>query len=211
MQSSVATTPRVVPLSVRLRKQTAIVTRWLHVYLSMISFAVVLFFAVTGLTLNHAEWFGSQQKTVQRSGSVPREWLGGDGKQADQLRIVEHLRSAEKLHGAVSDFRVDDQQLAVSFKAPGYAADTFIDRATGRYDVTVTTNGIVAVLNDLHKGRDSGRVWGWMIDASAILLTLVSLSGLLLLLFVYKRRLSGYLLAVFGALVCWLVWLRFVP
>ena len=31
--------------------------RWLHVYLSMISLAVVLFFSVTGITLNHPDWF----------------------------------------------------------------------------------------------------------------------------------------------------------
>ena len=37
--------------------------RWLHIYGSMASFAVVLFFAVTGLTLNHQDWFANQQVT----------------------------------------------------------------------------------------------------------------------------------------------------
>jgi hypothetical protein len=30
-----------------------IVSRWLHIYLSMASFGILFFFAVTGLTLNH--------------------------------------------------------------------------------------------------------------------------------------------------------------
>ena len=29
--------------------------RWLHVYISMLSFLAILFFAVTGITLNHPE------------------------------------------------------------------------------------------------------------------------------------------------------------
>jgi hypothetical protein len=38
------------------KKNTASIARWLHIYLSMISFVIILFFAVTGLTLNHADW-----------------------------------------------------------------------------------------------------------------------------------------------------------
>ena len=74
-----------------------------------------------------------------------------------------------------------------------------------------TKNGWVAVLNDLHKGRDSGRGWSVVIDVSAVLLTLVSLTGLLLLFFVYKRRVSGLILAAAGGVVCWLAWVRYVP
>ncbi len=38
------------PLSARIRRKTAIVGRWLHIYLSMVAFAITLFFAVTGYT-----------------------------------------------------------------------------------------------------------------------------------------------------------------
>jgi uncharacterized protein len=200
---------RPIPFSVKLRRQSAIISRWLHLYLSMVSFAVVLFFAVTGLTLNHADWFAGQVRESRYSGSMPMEWLRG--AQPKQLAIAEKLRTAHGIHGAVSDFRADDEQISVSFKGPGYAADAFIDRHTGKYDLTVTRNGFVAVLNDLHKGRDTGRGWSVLIDVSAVLLTLVSLTGLLLLFFVYKRRTSGLILAAAGAAVCWLVWLRFVP
>ena len=37
--------------------------------------------------------------------------------------------------------------------------DVFIDRATGRYELTETRMGFFAVMNDLHKGRDSGKAW----------------------------------------------------
>ncbi len=52
------------------KRQLMIVSRWLHIYLSMASFGTVFFFAVTGLTLNHTEWAASQQKTVQVKGRL---------------------------------------------------------------------------------------------------------------------------------------------
>ena len=188
--------------------------RWLHIYLSMVSFAIVFFFAVTGLTLNHTDWFSHQQRTAQFKGNVESKWIkasdAGDAA-VDKLSIVEHLRRAHGIKGALSDFRLDETQASVSFKGPGYAADAFINRETGEYELTETRNGFVAVMNDLHKGRDSGRVWAWLIDGSAIFMTLVSLTGMVLIWFVKRRRFSGLLLAVIGALICYLLYYVWVP
>jgi len=176
------------------------------------SFALVLFFAATGLTLNHPDWFASRQTTVVRHGVADKAMLRShDADGADKLGIVEMLRAKEHLHGAVSDFRVDDSQVSVSFRSPGYTADAFLDRDTGKYDLTEVNNGFVAVLNDLHKGRDAGKVWAWVIDVSAVLLVLVSLTGLVLIWFVYKRRTSGLILAGLAASVCVALWKMFVP
>ena len=154
----------------------------------MASFAILFFFAATGLTLNHAEWFAGQQRTTQVKGSMRPEWLKGDVR---KLEVVEHLRAANGVRGAMSDFRIEDAQLSVSFKGPGYTADAFIDRSRGAYDLTETRNGFVAVMNDLHKGRDSGAVWASVIDVSGILMVLVSVSGFVLIFLLAKRRLSG--------------------
>jgi uncharacterized protein len=199
-------------LGFRVRKQTAIVSRWLHIYLSMVSFAVVLFFAATGLTLNHPDWFGEREQTTTYKGTVAGPLLHEQGgAQPDKLGIVEFLRNTHKIKGAVSDFRVEDDQVSVSFKGPGYAADGFIQRDSGRYELVETRSGFVAVINDLHKGRDTGKVWSGVIDASAILLVLVSLSGLVLIWFVYKRRVSGLVLAVVGGAICMFLYRLFVP
>ena len=82
-----------------------------------------------------------------------------------------------KLQGAVNDFRIEDNELSISFKGPGYAADVLVDRATGRYELTETRMGWIAVLNDLHKGRDAGKGWARLIDVSAVLMTVVSITG----------------------------------
>lgn len=200
------------PLRVRLRRQTAIVSRWLHIYLSMVSFAVVLFFAVTGLTLNHADYFSHGQVVKNLSGSLSAKELGPKAH-PDTLAIAEHIRNTDHVHGAVNteDLRVEDDQIAFSFRGPGYSADVTVDRATGKYDVVETKSGFVAVINDLHKGRDSGKTWSWVIDVSAVLLTLVSLSGLVLIFFVYKRRVSGLILAALGAIACTILYRIWVP
>ena len=180
----------------------------------MVSFAIVLFFAVTGITLNHQDWFNGEPKTTVFHGQAQAKMLGDRSAQGDagvdKLGLVEMLR-AQGIHGAVSDFRVDDSQIEISFKAPGYSADAFIDRGTGKYDLTETRNGFVAIINDLHKGRDSGKTWSIFIDVSAVLLTLVSATGLLLLWFIHKRRLAGFLLAIGGGVASILLYRLFVP
>jgi uncharacterized protein len=191
------------------KRQTAIAARWLHIYLSMVSFAILFFFAVTGITLNHAEWFSGEARTKQMHGQVNRQWV--KAKDVAKLEVSEYLRKTHSIKSALSDFRVDDSQVSVSYKGPGYTADAFVDRDTGKYELTETRQGIVAVLNDLHKGRDTGSAWAWIIDVSAFLMTLVSLTGLVLIFFLQKRRMSGLIAVGIGAVLCWLVYLIWVP
>ena len=190
------------------KRQLASLSRWLHIYLSMVSFGVLFFFAVTGLTLNHTDWFAGAQRTVQVKGSVDPAWVKGN---VAKLEIVEHLRKAHRVGGALSDFRIDDGQCSVNFKGPAYTADVFLDRASGSYELTETRMGLVALLNDLHKGRDSGKAWGVVIDLSAALMVLVSLSGLILVFYLQKRLFSGLVTLGAGAAVCYLAYLIWVP
>ena len=185
-----------------------ILSRWLHIYISMASFAILFFFAVTGFTLNHADWFASQQHTAQTRGSIDAKLLANG---VAKLEIVEFFRNAYHIHGAVKDFRIEDTDCSIALKAPGYAADIFIDRSNGRFELTETKMGLIAVVNDLHKGRDSGKAWAVLIDISAVLMTLVSISGLLLIFFLQKKRLSGLLVLAAGAVLVYLAYLAWVP
>ena len=189
------------------KRRTAMFMRWLHIYLSMISFAVVFFFAVTGLTLNHADKFVNKIHTVQEKGKLNVAWVNNpDTLKIAKLEVVEYLRKNNNIRAAMNDFRIDDAQISVSFKGPGYAADAFIDRETGIYDLTKTNAGFVGIINDLHKGRDTGSAWSAFIDVCAILLTFVSLTGMLLLLFLKKRRASGLIVALLGCILAYLVY-----
>jgi len=181
--------------------------RWLHIYLSMISFAIIFFFAVTGLTLNHADKFGDQVHSTQEKGKLNLDWVNTpDTTKIARLEIVEFLRQKHSITAAMSDFRIDDVQVVVSFKGPGYEADIFVDRETGAYDITKTSAGFVGVINDLHKGRDTGKVWSVVIDVSAVLMTLVSLTGMILMLFIKRKRVAGSIVAALGLFFVYLVY-----
>ncbi len=193
------------------KRDIAKYARWLHIYMSMVSFAVVFFFAATGLTLNHAEWLTGTPRTVESQGQMSAAWTKTGAGDVDKLAVVEFLRQTNRLSGAVADFRVEDADLSIAFKGPGYTADVLVDRATGRYDVTETRMGLVAVLNDLHKGRDTGGAWKLLIDVSAAMLTLISLTGLLLLCFMHRHRSAGLVLLALGGAIVYAAYLAWVP
>lgn len=166
----------------------------------MVCFLVVLFFALTGITLNHPNWtLGTSPTHTVQKGTFPTSWKSGNT--VDWLRVSEHLRNTYGIKGAVGDYRNDDQQGSISFKGPGYEANAAIDMKKGSYELTVDSQGLIAVLNDLHKGRDTRSSWKWVIDVAGGFLALVSLSGLLLQFFLRKRRTRAYVTAVTGGLV----------
>lgn len=182
-----------------LKARTHVWLRWLHTYTSMISLLVVLFFSLTGITLNHPDWaFGGADVRREVTGTLPTGWIQ-DG-QVNWLAVAEELRAKQGLHGRAEDTRVDGNEASLSFRAPGYSADAFIDTRTGKYTVNVEAQGAVAVLNDLHRGRDAGGAWAWLIDLSGAFLTLVSLTGLGILLYLKKTRVKA-LAAMLGAAV----------
>jgi hypothetical protein len=189
----------------------------------MFGLAVVLFFSVTGLTLNHPDWFGETERRVSDQGWMAPEWLRLDvpiastageedeSRRVAKLEVVEYLRTTHGVRGAVADFRADERECSVTFKGPGYAADALIDRESGRYELTQTFHGFVSVINDLHKGRDTGGTWSAIIDASAIALTAISLSGLALLFYLKRKRIPGLLVVVGGTVAVVAIAIFIVP
>lgn len=204
---------KVVQKTANPKKEVAKLSRWLHIYLSMVSFAVVLFFSFTGLTLNHPSWLGGdKQVNIKNKGVLNVKWVNNlDTNKIAKLEIVEFLRKTHNVKGYVSEIRIDEAEVSVTLKGPAYSADAFIDRETGKYELSEIKMGVVAIMNDLHKGRDSGSSWGWIIDISAVFLILVSLSGLILLCFMKKRRVAGFITGIIGLLICYLIYVIFVP
>jgi uncharacterized protein len=175
--------------------------RWLHVYTSMFSLMIVLFFAITGITLNHPDWiFGQAESRKEMTGTLPATWRT-NGK-VNWLEVIEHLRATNGVRGRAEDMREDSStEASVSFAAPGYRADSFINSKTGSYKLTVTAQGVVTVMNDFHKGRDAGPVWAWLIDISGWFLVLLSVTGLGLLVYLKKFRVSALIAMLVGSLI----------
>ena len=206
----------------RWSRRFAAFMRWLHIYLSMLAFTIVLFFSITGLTLNHADWFlDGHEHRVATTGSIDRQWLhAGTGQSTDaesddavidKLQIVEVLRRDHEIKAALAEFSVDESECRIVFKGPGFAADVVLDRQSGQYEIVQSRHGFVSVLNDLHKGRDTGSAWSWVIDISAVATAVISLTGLILLFYLKQRRGPGLILAVIGTAIVVVVYRFWVP
>jgi hypothetical protein len=195
-----------------LKQRLANPMRWLHIYSSMFGLIAILFFSVTGLTLNHVSWtFGSVSKEETQKGTMEKSWLGDATKEPAKLEIVEQLRKQNHVRGFVDDFTIDESECSITFKGPAYSADVFLNRETGAYEVTQRSAGLTAFFNDLHKGRDAGKAWSLVIDISAVLLILVSLTGIGLLLYIKRRRNKGFLTTLGGLMVLLIVLWLCVP
>lgn len=175
-------------------------SRWAHVYLSMIAFVIMLFFGLTGLTLNHPSWtLGGATNHSSYSGTLPSNYKANGT--LDLLAVSEFVRSKYSVTGHVADYNVTGNNGAINYAGPGYTASLTFAVDSGTYTLNVTEDGAVAVMNDLHKGRDTDTSWKWVIDISALFLVFISLSGLLIQLFQRKRRTRALVFAAAGLVV----------
>ncbi|MEL6428624.1 MAG: PepSY-associated TM helix domain-containing protein [Planctomycetota bacterium] len=193
-------------------RSAAWIARWGHTFVSSFGFGALVFFSVTGITLNHPDVFETAEPVeLEFSGSLEPSLLAvsDGGVEVQRLEIVEELRAEHGLRGRVTEFRIDDDEVSVVFAAPGYSADAWIDRTSGSFEGVTVTQGTWVLLNDLHKGRDSGAAWRWLIDVSAAILIVAGLSGIWLLWYVRKRRTNGLLVTVLGAALLPLVYVLY--
>jgi len=185
-----------------------VVSHWgllLHIYISMAGFALVLLFAITGLTLNHQDFGWGEPELTTSQIQIPMELVA----KPDQTAIANQLRGALQLSSPVTDYHADDDQIQVTFAVPGRRTVATINRADGKAEIEAETRGFFGKIDDLHKGFDSGPVWYWLIDITAILLTISSVTGMVTLLSLRARRRSGFIvgtLAVGMLIAIYLIW-----
>ena len=187
-----------------------VIAHWgllLHIYISMAGFVLTLLFAVTGLTLNHQDFGFSSPKIAQSTVDLPVDMMA----HPDSASIGKYLRSNLKVSAPLTDYHEDDQQIQVTFAAPGHRTLVTIDRAKHSGDVENESRGIMGKIDDLHKGFDSGPAWFWIIDISAILLTISALTGIVTLVSLRARRRSGFIFGGLGLATLIVIYLLWVP
>lgn len=189
--------------------------RWLHIYLSTALFSLLLFFAVTGVVLNHPDWLDSKdaQQGVETY-PLPdgiRHQLQASGS-PDTASLEAHI---EVLTGLTSPKEVsidrEFNEVTLDYPLPAGYAFVVVSAETVSIDVEYRRGSLLALWNDLHKGRHSGAVWGLLIDGSAILMVFFALTGLVILLQNPRFRGRGLLVVALGAITPWLIYVLAVP
>lgn len=158
-----------------------------HWISSALCLVAMLLFAATGLTLNHAGAIPATPKVALRTAQASPQVLAAlaNGPQDGDAPLPREAR--EWLAGAMSVEAGDkpaewsEDEVYLALPRPGGDAWVRFDRAGSQVEYEKTTRGAIALLNDLHKGRNTGPAWSWFIDVFAVACLVFSATGLLLL------------------------------
>ncbi|CAN7250516.1 PepSY-associated TM helix domain-containing protein [Caulobacter sp. LjRoot300] len=186
---------------------------WISAALSLVG---MLLFAVTGFTLNHAGQIEAQPKVISRKATLPADLLAqlakgpSEGKRPLPIQVETWLDEAVDADIARREGEWSQEEVYVALPRPGGDAWISIDRETGAVEHEKTTRGAISLLNDLHKGRNAGKAWGWFIDVFAGACVVFAVTGLILLQFHARARPLTWPLAAGGLVIPLLLVILFV-
>jgi hypothetical protein len=176
-------------------------SRMLHTYLSAFAFLTLMFFSVTGILLNHPEWFESYEP-AQSAATVslsPAEIGAALGAADPNRALAAAVALKTPLIGAFASGDREGQQVLIRLEGPKGASDLEVNLDTGQVQADVTKAGLTSALLDLHRGKNVGASWRFIIDASAYLILALSLIGFVLF-FSLRLRLRTSLILVGASL-----------
>lgn len=163
------------------------VVRTVHLWASLFGLTLLLFFALTGFVLHHADWFGLGKTVTDEVEGTLEARLDP----LDDLALVEELRARFGVAGALRELRADPDEVTLRFVRPGEDTDVTVTVATRGVRVSRERGRLHDALTDLHKGERSGAAGALLVDAASLLLLVVSVTGLALWLAMPKRRKAG--------------------
>ncbi|WP_049721902.1 PepSY-associated TM helix domain-containing protein [Gilvimarinus polysaccharolyticus] len=195
------------------KSQWARWSRTLHWTSSAIGLVALLFFSVTGITLNHPSWFKADRETISRVATLPADthshWQSSGA--TEQLQVLLGVIDQEFGLGVPRQIDRDDMEWFFDYQRPGGVDSVIFDVELGELLFESTSDGSVALINDLHKGRHSGAAWSLFIDISAILGIFMSITGILLLVLYAPKRSTTWPLVGLGFVVPLAIYFVFVP
>ncbi|MGY0799150.1 PepSY-associated TM helix domain-containing protein [Lysobacter sp. A286] len=188
--------------------------RW-HWMSAAFSLFALLAFSVTGFTLNHAAQIESTPAVTNLVDTLPPSVLrslAGDFDDAAPLppSVIQWLAGELDVRVAGRPVEWSDSEVYISLPRPGGDAWLAIDRASGDLEYERTERGVIAWLNDLHKGRNTGTAWRWFIDLFAVACLLFALTGLWLLQMHSRQRGKTWPMVALGVVVPTLLILLFM-
>ena len=134
-----------------------------------------------------------------------------DEQNLDTLAIIALLKKEYHAVGNCLSLDAYEDECIAVFKRPGTTCTVTIDFESEEAHTHVLKKGTIAIINALHQGRDSGAVWKWVIDISAALMILVSMTGLIILFSLRRSLRKGLWTMTIGGLLSYGLYYFFVP
>lgn len=182
--------------------------RYVHGWLSAFAFIVLIFFAATGLLLNNPDWFKSSNDEQIVKLTLPAAFVSAIQKQENPTpAILDFVRDKQPLIGRYKSSEVMDGEVMIRLESPAGSTDLWVLMDEGQVEITQKPATTVSLLNDLHRGKNVGATWHWLIDISAIIIILLSLAGYILFLTIKTRLITHLLLTAASlAAIILLIW-----
>ncbi|MCH7341038.1 PepSY-associated TM helix domain-containing protein [Acinetobacter higginsii] len=182
--------------------------RYVHGWLSAFAFIVLIFFAATGLLLNNPDWFKSSNDEQIVKLTLPAAFVSAIQKQENPTpAILDFVRDKQPLIGRYKSSEVMDGEVMIRLESPAGSTDLWVLMDQGEVEITQKPATAVSLLNDLHRGKNVGATWHWLIDISAIIIILLSLAGYILFLTIKTRLITHLLLTATSlAAIILLIW-----
>lgn len=167
-----------------------------------------MFFALTGLLLNHPEWFENappeQKQTLPLSASLKQAI--SQQENPTQL-ILNQVRQQALVTGRFQSSEVLEDEISLRLASPAGTTDIWIDKLGNQIEITRKPANVAGLINDLHRGKQTSTSWRWFIDIAAIIIMLLSIAGYILFFMQAQRLISHLLMTLFSiVLFGWLIW-----
>ena len=187
-------------------------SRLWHSYLSAFAFLALIFFTVTGILLNHPDWFAVRPAVQETQLTL----APADLAQAQQAQVPGEALAAlvareVKLKGGYKSAEIADGAALIRLEGAFGASDISVDLESGETEVSVQPNSVNTLIGDLHKGKNTGAVWSAVIDITGIFILALSLIGYVLFFTLRYRLATSLKLTAASLLLMGLVVYVFVP
>lgn len=155
-----------------------------HGYLSAFAFLALLFFAATGILLNHPGLIKvTQPKGVEKSFILTPTAIGELRAANDPGPVLVLMaRDHAKLAGRLKESQTVGDDIFVRMQGVRGSTDLRANLAEGKAEITVEPQHPIAIFNALHRAELAGDLWRYFVDVIAGVLIVMALIGYVLFL-----------------------------
>lgn len=187
--------------------------RDLHGYLSAFAFIALLFFAATGILLNHPGLLSGEGTPLDQSSVTlsAAEIAKVRGAAEPGRALAEIIGAKKKLVGEFQNGDASGPDVFVRMQSVRGSSDLRGNMETGLVEVTVERQPATEVLNGLHRGELAGKAWRFWIDVIGAVLIVLSILGYILFFSLRFRLRTALVLTAVSVVAMIGVFIALVP
>jgi hypothetical protein len=167
-----------------------------HGYLSALAFLALLFFSATGVLLNHPGLLqGPPPAPIETTITLTPEKIAAVKAAPEPgAALAKAAGEMTDLAGAYRSGEIVGDDVYANLQGVRGRVDLAGDLSTGEVNIHSEREGVVGVLNGLHRGEHAGDVWRFLIDLMAGIFIVMSLIGFALFLSLRFRMRTAFAL-----------------